>query len=153
VNKATLTVKADDKSRVFGAPNPTLTATFTGFVNSEVLATSGVAGAPSLTTTAIQTSPVVAGGYPITAAIGTLAAANYQFTFANGTLTVNQAATIVSLTNQTLSEGVTSNQSHSERLGCQPVDRYRKRGYGDVHDQTRRNRRRNDPGDRRQRRR
>ena len=35
VAKATLTVTADAKSRVYGAANPTLTATITGYVNSE----------------------------------------------------------------------------------------------------------------------
>ena len=86
VNKATLTVTADNKTRVYGDPNPVLTAMITGFVNGEVLATSGVTGSPSLTTTAITTSPV--NTYPITAAVGTLAAANYQFTFVAGQLSV-----------------------------------------------------------------
>jgi hypothetical protein len=45
-----------------------------------------VTGAPSITTTATQTSPV--GTYPITPTIGTLAAANYTFTFVPGVLTV-----------------------------------------------------------------
>jgi hypothetical protein len=45
-----------------------------------------VSGAASLTTKATSTSP--AGTYPIVAAQGTLAAANYTFTFVNGTLTV-----------------------------------------------------------------
>jgi MBG domain (YGX type) len=79
-------VKADDATKVLGAVNPTFTATFSGFKNLETLATSGVAGSPSLTTTAITTSPV--GTYPITAALGSLTATNYTFTFLNGTLTV-----------------------------------------------------------------
>ena len=47
VTKATLTVTADDTSRVRGA-NPALTATITGFKNGETLATSGVTGSPVL---------------------------------------------------------------------------------------------------------
>ena len=84
VNPATLTVTADDKSRAFGQPNPTLTDTITGFVNGDNA--SVVSGAASLSTTATTSSPV--GSYPITAALGTLNSANYTFAFQNGTLTV-----------------------------------------------------------------
>src|SRR5439155_23072467 len=66
--------------------NPTLTASYSGFKNLETLATSGATGSPSLTTTAITTSPV--GGYAITVSLGTLAADNYSFTFVNGTLKI-----------------------------------------------------------------
>jgi hypothetical protein len=96
VNKATLTVTADNQSRVFGADNPTLSATITGFVNSETLATSGVTGRATLSTTATPTSPV--GTYPITPSQGTLAASNYTFVFASGTLTVARDATTTTLT-------------------------------------------------------
>src|SRR3989442_4473344 len=63
-------------------------------MNSETLATSGVTGAPTLTTTATPASAV--GGYPIVAAPGTLAGTNYTFAFVGGTLTVNQATVTVS---------------------------------------------------------
>ena len=84
VNKAVLTVKANDTTRAFGVPNPTFTTTITGFVNGDTA--SVVSGTANLTTTATPSSPV--GTYPITAAQGTLSAANYNFTFVNGTLTV-----------------------------------------------------------------
>ena len=48
ISKAALTVTADDQSRAYGAANPALTATITGFKNGEILATSGVTGSPSL---------------------------------------------------------------------------------------------------------
>src|SRR5439155_160949 len=86
ITKATLTVTADNKTRQYSDPNPTFTASYSGFKNGETLATSGVTGSPSLTTTATATS--APGPYTITAALGTLAAANYQFGFVNGTLTV-----------------------------------------------------------------
>jgi hypothetical protein len=86
VNKATLTVTADDKSRPYGTDNPPLTASITGFVNGETQATSGVTGSPDLSTTATITSP--AGTYPIVAALGSLTAGNYTFAFVSGTLTV-----------------------------------------------------------------
>ena len=84
VSKSVLTVTANNASKVAGAPLPTFTATITGFVNGDTLAV--VSGAPSLTTTATASSP--AGNYPIIAALGTLSAVNYTFTFVNGTLTV-----------------------------------------------------------------
>jgi uncharacterized repeat protein (TIGR01451 family) len=86
VTKATLTVTADNKTKLLNTPLPTLTATMTGFKNGETLATSGVTGSPSLTTTVTTTSPV--GNYPIIVALGTLASNNYSFTFANGTLVI-----------------------------------------------------------------
>ena len=84
VNKAVLTVTADNFTRPYNTPDPTFTTTITGFVNGETVAV--VTGAPSLTTVATITSPV--GTYPIVAAQGTLSAANYDFTFVNGTLTI-----------------------------------------------------------------
>src|SRR3989442_2486476 len=88
VTKATLTVTADSKTRTYGDANPTFTASYGSFKNGETLATSGVTGSPSLTTTATPTSPVSGSPYTITAALGTLAAGNYTFTFVNGQLTV-----------------------------------------------------------------
>jgi hypothetical protein len=87
VTKAPLTVTADNKSRTLGSPNPPLTATLSGFVGGETLATSGVTGSASCTTPATPFSAV--GTYPITCAAGTLNAVNYSFsTFVAGTLTV-----------------------------------------------------------------
>ena len=79
-------VSADSKSRLYGYTNPTLTASYTGFVNGETLATSGVTGQPVLTTTGMQYSAV--GNYPIHITQGTLAASNYTFMFSDGTLTI-----------------------------------------------------------------
>src|SRR6202042_2322808 len=73
----------------FGQADPTYTANITGLVNGDLLATA-VTGAASLTSTDTATSPV--GSYPITAAVGTLAAKNYTFTYAPGTLTITQAS-------------------------------------------------------------
>ena len=88
VTPATLTVTADDQTRVYGAADPLLTASFSGFVNGETLATSGISGVPSLTAGDTAASPV--GSYAIVAAQGTLAAEDYTFSFVNGTLTVTQ---------------------------------------------------------------
>jgi hypothetical protein len=85
VNKAHLTVTADDKAKYQGSPLPPLTATITGFVNGDTPVV--VSGAPVLSTTATPFSPV--GTYPITVAPGTLAAPDYDFpNLLSGTLTV-----------------------------------------------------------------
>ena len=104
VTKATLTVKADNKTRVYGAGNPPLTYTITGFVGSDTQA-SATTGQPSLSTTALTNSNV--GSYPITVAVGTLSAADYDFTFVNGTLSVtkaDQTITFDALTNKTIGD-------------------------------------------------
>jgi hypothetical protein len=84
VNKATLTVTADNQNKAFNAINPTLTWTYSGFVNSETA--SVLSGSPSLSTSATTTSPT--GSYPITVSIGTLQASNYTFNLVDGTLTI-----------------------------------------------------------------
>jgi hypothetical protein len=82
IGKKGLTVTADDKSRVHGSPNPSLTVSYTGFVTGDdatVLDT-----APTATTAATDTS--TAGAYAITAAGGL--DNNYDFTYIDGILTV-----------------------------------------------------------------
>jgi large repetitive protein len=82
VNKATLTVTADNKSRFCGQSNPTLTASYSGFVSGE---NTGVLTSPvALNTTATGGCPV--GQYPITASGA--AAANYTINYVGGTLAV-----------------------------------------------------------------
>jgi gliding motility-associated-like protein len=83
-----LIIKTDDKTRAYGEPNPTFTAAYSGFVNSEtptVLTT-----LPTITTTADVTSP--AGKYPIT--IGGAVANNYTFNYINALLTVLPAPVV-----------------------------------------------------------
>src|SRR5207253_2635592 len=89
VNKATLTVTANNASRAYGTANPAFTASFSGFVDGETLATSGVSGSPTLTTFAAPNSPPKT--YAIITGPGTLAAANYTFKVVYGTLTVTPA--------------------------------------------------------------
>src|SRR5207302_11507276 len=88
IAKAHLTVKADDKSKIYdGAVFSPFTATITGFVNSEN--SSVVTGSPAFTGTAV--TAVNAGSYTITPTVGTLSASNYDFpTFNDGTLIINK---------------------------------------------------------------
>jgi filamentous hemagglutinin family protein len=78
VDKAALTVVAEDASRLYGDANPAFTTTLTGFVNGEILATSGVTGVGGATTSATAASAV--GAYALVADAGTYAAGNYVFT-------------------------------------------------------------------------
>jgi hypothetical protein len=94
VNQAVLTVEANNVSKVYGTANPALTASYSGFMNGDTSAV--LSGSPSLTTTATAASPT--GSYTITAAAGTLSAANYSFVFVNGTLTITKATSSLSIT-------------------------------------------------------
>src|SRR5207237_10361632 len=86
VNAAALTITADDKLKSYGAANPALTVTYSGFVNGDTAAS--LTTAPSVTTTAIAASH--AGSYPITArgAVDD----DYAVRYGAGTLTVSAAA-------------------------------------------------------------
>jgi RHS repeat-associated protein len=88
INKAILTVTANSISRVYGAANPTFTATIASFVNGDTQS-SAVNGTPSLSSSAGSTSPV--GAYIINVGIGSLTSNYYTFTPANGTLTITRA--------------------------------------------------------------
>jgi hypothetical protein len=92
VNAATLTVSASPASKTYASANPSFTPSYSGFVNGDTSVV--LTGSPSLTTTATASS--AAGSYAITAAAGTLSAANYTFSFVPGTLTVSAATLTVS---------------------------------------------------------
>jgi hypothetical protein len=69
-------------ARLAGEPNPAFRLIYTGFVNGED--TAALTARPVAATTAVPASP--AGTYPITVSGGT--AANYDFSYVPGTLTV-----------------------------------------------------------------
>src|SRR5439155_952286 len=79
----------NDASRAYGVANPAFTASYSGFLNGETLATSGVTGSPTLTSFAAASSAPKT--YAIVTAPGSLAAANYTFKVVYGTLTVTPA--------------------------------------------------------------
>jgi hypothetical protein len=82
-----LEVVADNQLREYGTTNPLLTYHLTGFLNGD--GTNVVTGAPSLCTTATNSSP--AGVYAINIYAGTLVASNYTLVFTNGELNVTAA--------------------------------------------------------------
>lgn len=97
ITAATLTVTANNTNRIYGAANPTLTVSYSGFVNGDGV--SVLSGAPSPATAATPSSSVAGSPYPITVTQGTLSAANYTFNFANGSLTVTPATVTVTANN------------------------------------------------------
>ena len=101
IDKAHLTVTADDKTRFYGAANPILTSTVTGFVNGETASNAaGLVGAGGATTTASATTPF--GTAPIVSNAGTLAATNYDFTrLVDGTLTISPSTQTIASTQAT----------------------------------------------------
>ncbi|HEV2394893.1 MAG TPA: MBG domain-containing protein [Verrucomicrobiae bacterium] len=94
VTPASLTITANNQSKVYGAALPTLTASYSGFVNGDTVAS--LATAPTLSTTATASSAV--GTYPITAAGA--ADANYNISYGPGTLTVTPASLTITANNQ-----------------------------------------------------
>ncbi len=98
VNKAVLTVTAAGRNKVYGAALPSLGYTISGLVNGDTLV-NAIKGQPALSTTATAASPVA--GYPITSAVGTLASANYSFSFVSGTMNVTKAPLYLSASSRT----------------------------------------------------
>jgi hypothetical protein len=102
VTQAVLTVSADSLSRPYGATNPILTASYSGFVNNED--TNVLSGSPDLGTAADTNSAV--GTYPIEISLGNLATnGNYSFSFTNGTLTVTAYTLTIQVDSQTRTYG------------------------------------------------
>lgn len=85
INKAQLTVSAQNVTRTFGTNNPTLTLSYSGFVNGETSA--GLDQLPEASTIATATSN--AGSYEITVAGGI--DNNYILARNTGTLTITKA--------------------------------------------------------------
>jgi uncharacterized repeat protein (TIGR03803 family) len=86
ITPAALTITADNKTKVYGDPLPTLTASYSGFVNGDTA--SNLTTLPTLSTAATPSS--LPGTYPITASGA--ADPNYIIAYVPGTLTVTPPA-------------------------------------------------------------
>ena len=95
ISPATLTITANDASMTYGGTAPSLSVSYSGFVNGDNA--SSLTTPPTITTTATSSSP--AGDYPITAS-GAMDL-NYSFAYTPGTLTINPAALLVTAKAQT----------------------------------------------------
>ena len=84
INKAALTVTANNQTIISGNPDPTFTFGYSGFVNSETSAI--IDTAPTCSVAGAHSAP---GSYPIVCSGGV--DNNYSFSYVNGTLTVNAA--------------------------------------------------------------
>lgn len=96
IRKAPLVATADDLVRPYGSANPSLTASYAGFVNGEDGSVLDLA--PALSTTARVNSAV--GNYPIS--IGGAQDGNYDISYVTGTLTVIKADSAVALLQPTV---------------------------------------------------
>ena len=92
VNKAPLTVTANDATRAFGEKNPTFTLSYSGFVNGDT--EDDLSIKPNAFCNATTSSPV--GTYDIT--VGGGVSTNYAFTYVKGTLTVSSSAAQIAIT-------------------------------------------------------
>ena len=90
ITKATLTITAEDKLKLYGATVPALTYTYTGLVSGDVLPLT------TISTTALASSPV--DSYPIT--VSAASDANYTINYVAGTLTVNKVPLIITAENK-----------------------------------------------------
>jgi Ca2+-binding RTX toxin-like protein len=103
VTPANLAITADNKTKIQGTANPTLTFTPSGFVNGDTL--SALTNLPILATTAGISSPV--SDYPITVSGAT--AANYSISYINGILhVVAQQNTTTTTLSTSVNPAVTS---------------------------------------------
>jgi gliding motility-associated-like protein len=94
VDKAALTITADNQQKAYGAALPTLTLSYSGFVNAETEA--NLTTQPIPATTATTASPV--NTYAITASGA--ASNNYSISYVAGTLTVDKVALTITADNQ-----------------------------------------------------
>jgi len=91
ITRAPLTVTASSPSVFFGSATPLITPSYSGFVNSETSAVvSGIT-----CSTAYTTSSAV-GSLPSTSCSGG-SASNYQISYINGAVNINQASSTISL--------------------------------------------------------
>ena len=96
VTPAPLTITANNQSKVYGAALPTLTASYSGFVNGD--ASASLTSQPTLSTTATANSQVSGTPYAITASGA--ADSDYSISYVAGSLTVTTAPLTITANNQ-----------------------------------------------------
>ncbi|WP_460490203.1 MBG domain-containing protein, partial [Belliella aquatica] len=89
IDKASLTITADDKQKTYGEENPALSFSYTGLVNGDTQ----VSSEPIISTTAIAASNV--GTYPITLSGGS--DDNYEIELKAGTLTIGKKSLTITV--------------------------------------------------------
>ncbi|GEM_PF-3671059 len=99
ITQAPLMATAENKTRIYGEPNPELTIVYSGFVNGDDA--SGISTPPTIST--IATAETRAGVVPITLTGGMTN--NYAITNADGVLTIDKATLTATPVNQTRAYG------------------------------------------------
>jgi hypothetical protein len=115
VAPASLTITADDQTSTYGSAYPTLTASYSGFVNGDT--TASLTSEPTLTTTAPGSG---VGAYAINAS-GAVDP-NYTISYVPGTMTITQADLIVSADDQTSVYGATDPSLTATLVGAGGTD-------------------------------
>ncbi|MEN6418593.1 MAG: MBG domain-containing protein [Clostridiaceae bacterium] len=125
VNKAVLTVTAENKLRTYGdTATVDKSAAFTGFVSGDNLTTAGVIGGVTykyyngLTEVTVD-QYLGAGSYTIVPGVGGLSSANYTFVPANGALTVSQKQLTVVPNDRSMTYGDTTTLTPAEGVTYQ----------------------------------
>jgi uncharacterized ubiquitin-like protein YukD len=98
ISRAILTATAEDKSKTYGEANPTLTISYSGFVNGD---DENAITEPTIATTADESS--IVGDYDITLTGGS--SDNYDLGILDGVLTVTKAPLSVTVQNETINKG------------------------------------------------
>ena len=93
-SKATLTCTGSSHTVTYGAAVPTLSITYSGWKGDD--GTSDLTTLPTVSTSYTSSSNVSGSPYPVTVSGGS--ATNYSFSYVNGSITVNKAASRLSLT-------------------------------------------------------
>jgi MBG domain (YGX type) len=89
ISKASVTVKADNATRLYGAANPNFTGTITGIQNADSITASY--GSSADAASAVGSYPIV----PTLSDGGNNKLSNYNVTVTNGTLTISKASLTV----------------------------------------------------------
>ena len=97
VTPVSLTITADNQSKIYGTALPTLTASYSGFVNGDTSAS--LLAQPTLSTTATASSHVAGSPYAITASGAS--DSDYSISYVSGSLTVTPAALTITADNET----------------------------------------------------
>ncbi|BDD01045.1 Ig-like domain-containing protein [Persicobacter psychrovividus] len=100
VTKAALTVQANNKTKIYGDPNPVLDYTISGFVNGED--ESVIQPAIQISTAVDETASV--GLYPINISGGS--AANYEIVYNGGELEVTPAPLLLTANDKQMTQGM-----------------------------------------------
>lgn len=114
VNPKTLTITAADKSKIYGASDPSFTATITGLVGSDAASLTSIiyeyVGNSPTSYSRSTSVPTSVGSYaisPSSALISftpTTAGNNYVLSYVNGTYTISKATLTVSIASQSILE-------------------------------------------------